>query len=64
MPGGVAAGSAVQSISCRTTAARTSVIVSPSKSLRPASISKSTAPKAHTSARLSTGFPRACSGAM
>jgi len=48
-----------------TTAARTSVTLSPSaKSDVPASISYNTTPKAQMSARLSTGFPRACSGAM
>ena len=38
--------------------------VSPSKSLRPVSISKSTTPKDQMSARWSTGLPLACSGDM
>ncbi len=46
------------------TAASTSLTVSPSNSRRPVSISKSTTPKAQTSARLSTACPRACSGDM
>ena len=46
------------------TAASTSLTVSPSKSFRPVSISKSTTPKAQMSARRSTAFPRACSGDM
>ena len=46
------------------TAASTSLTVSPSKSLRPVSISKSTTPKAQMSARRSTALPRACSGDM
>ena len=36
----------------------------PSNGRRPASISNSTAPNAQMSARLSTVFPRACSGDM
>ena len=40
------------------------VTVSPSKALRPVSISKSTQPNAQMSVRLSTGCPRACSGLM
>ncbi len=38
--------------------------VSPSNALLPASISYRTHPNAHTSVRLSTGLPRACSGLM
>ena len=38
--------------------------VSPSNAPRPVSISYSTQPNAQTSLRLSTGFPRACSGLM
>ena len=64
MRGGVAAGSAAHSGSLLSTAASTSLTVSPSKRRRPVSISNSTTPKAHTSARLSIGLPRACSGAM
>jgi hypothetical protein len=41
-----------------------SLTVSPWKSRFPVSISYSTTPKAQMSARLSTGFPRACSGDM
>ena len=37
---------------------------SPANGFCPVSISNSTAPKAHTSARLSTTFPLACSGAI
>ena len=62
--GGVDDGSADQSISWRRTAASVSLTVSPSKSRLPLSISKSTTPKAQTSARLSTARPRACSGDM
>ena len=61
---GVSVGSASGSGSCVTTAAITSVTVPPEKSVRPVSISHTSTPNAHTSARLSTGFPRACSGAM
>ena len=63
-PGGVAAGSALQSGSRLSTAASTSLTVSPAKSRWPVSISKSTTPKAQMSARLSTALPRACSGDM
>ena len=49
---------------CVTTAAITSVTVSPANSERPVSISHTSTPKDHTSARLSTGLPRACSGDM
>ena len=45
-----------------TTAARTSVIVSPRNSWSPVSISKSTQPNAQTSLRLSAARPLACSG--
>jgi hypothetical protein len=62
--GGVAAGSSFHRGSRVRTAASTSETVSPSKSRRPVSISKSSTPKAQTSARLSTGLPRACSGDM
>ena len=61
---GVRAGSASRSGSRVTTAAITSVTVSPANRERPVSISHSSTPKDHTSARLSTGLPRACSGDM
>ncbi len=64
MRGGVAAGSVAHPGSALSTAASTSLTVSPSKSLSPVSISHSTTPKAQMSARLSTGLPLACSGAM
>ena len=54
------AGPAPRVITC----AMTSVTVSPANSDRPVSISHSSTPKDHTSARLSTGLPRACSGDM
>ena len=44
--------------------ARTSADVSPRKARSPVSISKRTHPKAQTSVRLSTDWPRACSGLM
>ena len=44
--------------------ASVSETVSPAKSCSPVSISYSTTPKAQMSARLSTAFPRACSGDM
>jgi hypothetical protein len=46
------------------TAAMMSVSVSPVNAGVPASISYNTHPNAQTSVRLSTGFPRACSGLM
>ena len=46
------------------TAANVSDAVSPSKTRLPPSISSSTTPNAQMSARLSTGLPLACSGAM
>jgi hypothetical protein len=55
-------GTPLQSGSFLTTAASTSVVVSPLKARRPMSISYSTQPNAQMSARLSTGLPRACSG--
>jgi hypothetical protein len=54
----------VQSGSAVSTAARTSVTVFPRNSPPPVSISYNTTPKAQMSARRSTGFPLACSGAM
>ena len=57
-------GSASQFGSRVTIAPRTSVTVSPANAGRPISISNATQPNAQTSARLSTGFPRACSGLM
>ena len=61
---GVAFGRASRSGSRVTTAAITSVTVSPAKSAWPVSISHTSTPKAQTSARRSTGLPRACSGDM
>ena len=64
MCGGVSGGSASSGGASRMTAASVSVTVSDANSPRPVSISKSTHPNAQISARLSTGFPFACSGAM
>ncbi len=64
MTRGVSVGSASRSGSSFTTAAMMSVTVSPAKSARPVSISHRSTPKAHTSPRLSTALPRACSGDM
>ncbi len=61
---GVDAGSAVQSMSARSTAANASIAESPANSRRPVSISKTTTPYAQMSARLSAGRPFAISGAM
>ena len=61
---GVSDGNSAQSTSCRSTAASVSDTVWPVNVGCPASISNSTHPKAQMSARLSTGFPRACSGDM
>ena len=61
---GVCSGSAAQFGSSLRIATSVSVTVSPSKALFPVSISYSTHPNAQTSARLSTGLPRACSGLM
>ena len=61
---GVVAGRRAQSISARSTSASVCVAVSPSNSRRFDSISNSTTPKDHTSARLSTTAPLACSGLM
>ena len=58
------AGRAFHSGSLVRTAASVSETVSPWNSRCPVSISYSTTPKAQMSARLSTGLPRACSGAM
>ena len=57
-------GQSDQSGSFVTTAASTSVVVSPSNALFPLNISYSTHPKAQMSARRSTAFPFACSGLM
>ncbi len=62
--GGVVAGTAFQSGSSLSTAASVSETVSPGNASVPVSISNSTPPKAQMSARLSTAWPRACSGAM
>ncbi len=61
---GTVGGRLVQSGSRSITAATTSAVVSPTNARRPASISYSTHPKAQMSDRLSTAFPRACSGLM
>ena len=53
--GGTVAGSAVQSGSLFSTDASTCDSVSPVKTGRPVSISRTTTPKDHTSLRLSTG---------
>jgi len=62
--GDTAGGSARQFGSVFSTDANVSEIVAPVNSRSPVSISKTTTPNAHMSARLSTGFPRACSGLM
>ena len=64
MAAGVSAGKALQSGSFVSTNANVSETSSPSNTRRPASISYSTQPNAQMSARLSTAFPRACSGLM
>ncbi len=76
---GVAAGSALQAGSARSTEASVSLTSSPSpldaargdpepvegsNTQRPVSISNSTQPNAQMSARRSTGLPLACSGLM
>jgi hypothetical protein len=61
---GVDDGSADHSGTVLTTETIVSVTVSPVNARRPVSISKSTTPNAQMSARLSTGLPLACSGAM
>ena len=61
---GVEAGSAAQSGSVLSTSASVSDTSSPRNRRRPLSISYSTTPNAQMSARLSTGLPLACSGAM
>ena len=61
---GVVAGRALQSGARSTMAAKVSVSVPRPNTARPVSISYSTHPKAHTSDRLSTFAPRACSGLM
>ena len=62
--GGTSDGSTAQLGVDFTTEAIVSVTSSPSNARLPASISNNTAPNAHTSVRLSTGRPRACSGDM
>ena len=64
MLAGVCAGRALQSGSRSRIAAIVSEIVSPRNAGRPVSISYNTQPNAQMSVRLSTGFPRACSGLM
>jgi hypothetical protein len=60
----MSSGSASQSGSSLSTEASVSEIVSPENARSPLSISYRTQPKDQTSARLSTGRPRACSGDM
>ena len=60
----VDAGNADQSGSLLITETIVSVMSSPANARRPVNISYSTAPNAQMSARLSTVFPRACSGDM
>jgi hypothetical protein len=62
--GGTSGGSRVQSGSLLMTLASVSPMSSPSKGLRPVSISNSTQPNAQTSLRLSADRPFACSGLM
>ena len=64
MLAGVCAGRALQSGSRSRIAAIVSETVSPRNAGRPVSISYSTQPNAQMSVRLSTAFPRACSGLM
>ena len=61
---GMLAGKKLHSGSPRMTAAKVSDTVSPLKAIFPVSISNATAPKDQISARRSTAFPRACSGAI
>ena len=61
---GTPVGSAFQSGSRSRIAATVSETVSPGKARRPVSTSYKQHPKAQTSARRSTGLPRACSGLM
>ena len=61
---GTSAGIDDQSGSLLSTVASTSGMSSPSNGRLPVSISNSTQPRAQMSARLSTGRPFACSGAM
>jgi hypothetical protein len=62
--GGVSAGSSAQSGSRINRNASVSDTSSPSNARLPVNISYKTTPKAHTSLRLSTGWPFACSGLM
>jgi hypothetical protein len=61
---GRSAGSACQFTSSLITLASVTEMSSPWNARRPESISYNTAPNAQISARRSTAFPRACSGAM
>jgi hypothetical protein len=61
---GTEGGSFVQSGALFSTVASVSEMSSPSNARVPASISYRTQPNAQISARLSTDFPRACSGAI
>ena len=60
----MSAGRLLSLISARSTPAITSDTVLPSKSRCPLSISQRMTPKAQMSVRLSTFWPRACSGDM
>ena len=62
--GGVPGGNAAQSGSVASTWAMVSLASPDANGRWPASISNRTTPKAQMSARLSTRFPFACSGAM
>ena len=64
MLSGVPAGSAVQSGDLSKIAAVVSATVSPRNTARPVSSSNSTQPNAQMSLRLSTTWPRTCSGLM
>ena len=58
------AGTRSRSIGCSSTQLSACIVSSPLNSRSPVSISHATTPNAQISARLSTFFPRACSGAM
>ena len=64
MDAGVSAGSTVQSGSRSRMLTNVSEIVSPPNGRLPDSISNTTQPNAQMSVRLSTAWPRACSGLM
>ena len=64
MRSGVVAGNAFQSGSSSSTAAIVPVTVPPFAARRPVNISYNTQPNAQMSVRLSSAWPRACSGLM